>query len=164
MKPEKKMTEPTHTGKRGEHPVAAAMGATLGAVTGAAVVGATQGGIAGTAAGLPGMAAGVATGAVVGALAGKGLAQEINPTTEDAFWSNNYRTRSYVSPDEDYDTYGPAYRYGIKCFTKYEGRNFDEIEPMLSREWEEEPNATLPWQRARPAVQDAYERLCRSKA
>lgn len=159
MRPEKKMKEPTHVGKHGEHPVAGAVGATVGAVTGAAVVGATQGAAMGSVAGLPGMAAGVAAGAVVGALAGKGLAQEINPTTEDAFWSNNYKTRSYVGDDEDYEIYRPAYRYGVDSYTRHEGRNFEEVESKLGTEWENDNNASLPWHKARPAVKDAYDRL-----
>ena len=74
----------THVGEHGDHPVGGAVGAALGAVAGAAAVGAAQGAALGTVIGLPGMAAGVAIGGVVGALAGKGVAQETNPTTGDA--------------------------------------------------------------------------------
>ena len=150
----------THVGNHGDHPVGGAVGAVVGAAAGAAVVGAAQGAVLGTVAGLPGMAAGVAIGGVVGALAGKSVAQEFNPTTEDAYWSQNYKTRSYVEKDTDYDTYRPAYRHGIEAYGKYEGRKFDEIEPQLSKDWQEaRSDSTLPWDKAKPATRDAYDRL-----
>jgi hypothetical protein len=149
---------PTHVGKHGEHPVGGAVGAAVGAAAGAAAVGAAQGAALGTVAGIPGMAAGVAIGGVAGALVGKGVAQEINPTTEDAYWSENYKTRDYVEKNEDYDIYRPAYHHGIDAFTRYEGRSFDEIEPDLSKEWENS-KAPLPWKKARHATRDAYDRL-----
>jgi len=151
----------THVGKHGDHPVGGAVGAAIGAAAGGAAVGAAQGVIAGTVAGLPGMAAGVAVGGVVGALAGKGIAQEVNPTTEDVYWSEHYKNRPYIEEDANYDTYGPAYRYGVEAYTRYEGRAFDDIEPTLSEEWKNN-GAPLPWERARPASRDAYDRLAKS--
>jgi len=150
---------PTHVGEYGDHPVGGAAGAVVGAVAAAAAVGAAQGAAMGTVAGLPGMAAGVAIGGVVGALAGKGLAQEINPTTEDAYWSENYKSRPYVDGTQDYTNYGPAYRNGIDAFTKNEGRTFDEIEPQLSKDWESERSGNISWDKAKPAARDAYDRL-----
>ena len=150
----------THEGKHGDHPVGGAVGAAVGAAAGAAVVGAAQGAVAGTVAGFPGMAAGVAIGGVVGALAGKAAAQEINPTTEDIFWSENYHTRPYIEKDANYNSYGPAYRHGIEASTKYEGRTFNDIEPQLSKDWEmARGDSALSWGKAKPAARDAYERL-----
>jgi len=123
----------THVGKHGDHPVGGAIGAAVGAAAGAAVAGAAQGAMLGTVAGLPGMAAGVAIGGVVGALVGKGAAQEINR---------------------------PAYRHGIDAYGRYEGRKFDEIEPSLSEDWEAtQGDLDLPWDKAKPAARDAYDRL-----
>ncbi len=149
---------PTHVGEYGDHPVGGAVGAAVGAAAAGAAVGAAQGALLGTAAGLPGMAAGVAIGGVVGALAGKGIAQEINPTTEDVYWSENYLNRPYVEEGVAYDVYGPAYRHGISAYTRYEGRTFDDIEPELEESWIND-GSPLPWERARPASRDAYERL-----
>jgi len=150
----------THVGKHGDHPVGGAIGAAVGAAAGAAVAGAAQGAMLGTVAGLPGMAAGVAIGGVVGALVGKGAAQEINPTTEDVYWSENYATRDYIEKDATYDVYRPAYRHGIDAYGRYEGRKFDEIEPSLSEDWEAtQGDLDLPWDKAKPAARDAYDRL-----
>ncbi len=157
---EKKMKVATHEGEYGDHPIAGAVGAAVGAAAGAAVVGAAQGAMLGTVAGLPGMAAGVAIGGVVGALAGKGVGQEINPTTEDIYWSENYDSRPYVTTDASYDDYRPAYRHGIDAYSRNPGRSFDEIEPQLGREWEvARGSSNLGWDNAKPASRDAYDRL-----
>ena len=66
----------------------------------------------GTVAGPVGTAVGAAVGAVVGGLAGKGIAEAIDPTVEDAYWRDNYRSRPYAS-DASYDDFGPAYAYSV---------------------------------------------------
>ena len=77
------------TGAPGAHPVGTAAGAVAGGLaTGAAV---------GTVAGPVGTAVGAAVGAVVGGLAGKGIAEQIDPTVEDAYWRDNYASRPYAS-------------------------------------------------------------------
>jgi hypothetical protein len=158
MATDSKAKVPTHVGKHGDHPVGGAVGAAVGAAAGAAAVGAAQGAALGTVVGVPGMAAGVAIGGVVGALAGKGVAQEINPTTEDVYWSENYKTCSYIKEGDTYEAYGPAYRHGIDAYSKYQGKNFDSVEPELKDEWDLS-GQSLPWHKARPATRDAYERL-----
>jgi hypothetical protein len=155
---------PTHVGKHGDHPLGGAVGAAVGAAAGAAATGAVQGAALGAVAGVPGVAAGVAIGGVVGALAGKAVAQEINPTTEDAYWSENYKTRPYVESNSSYDAYKPAYRHGVDAFTKYPDKSYDEIEPQLSKDWNNvRGNSTLSWDKAKPATRDAYERLAARK-
>ena len=151
---------PTHSGELGDHPVGGAVGAVVGAVAGAAAVGAAQGAAVGAMAGPAGLAAGVAIGGVIGALAGKGAAQIINPTTEDAYWSEHYTTRPYIEPNVTYDEYGPAYRHGIEAYGRFEGRRYEEIEPQLSKEWDKaRGTSNLSWDKATPATRDAYDRL-----
>jgi hypothetical protein len=114
----------------------------------------------GAAAGPVGIAAGAGIGAVVGALAGKGIAQAVNPTTEDAYWENEYKKRDYVEPNAGYDNYGPAYRYGVDAYSRFEGRPFDQIEPQLGSDWNTaRDKSTLEWDKARHATRDAYDRL-----
>jgi hypothetical protein len=154
----KKQKVATHEGKLGEHPVGGAVGAAVGAAAGAATAGAIEGAAIGSVAGVPGAAAGIIAGGLAGAYIGKGVAQEINPTTEDAYWSENYRNRSYISQGETYEAYRPAYRYGVEGYSKYEGRDFDEVEPEFRKEWDIS-GQSLPWEKARPATRDAYDRL-----
>ena len=76
------------TGAPGAHPVGTAAGAVAGGIAAGAAVG--------TVAGPVGTAIGAAVGAVVGGLAGKGIAEQIDPTAEDAYWRDNYSSRPYV--------------------------------------------------------------------
>lgn len=157
-----KKKTPTHVGEHGDHPVGGAVGAAVGAAAGAAAVGAAQGAAIGSVVGVPGMAAGIAIGGVAGALAGKAIAQDINPTTEDAYWSENFKDRPYAA-GKNYETYKPAYMYGVECYGSCSDKSFDEIEPQLSKDWEQRNQGSLTWDEARPATRDAFERL-RSKS
>ena len=102
----------------------------------------------------------MAIGGVIGALAGKEAAQIVNPTTEDAYWRDNYKHRAYFDSLTSYDSYAPAYRYGIEAYSTYVGRNFDEIESQLAKEWDSARGTSrLTWDTAKLAARDAYERL-----
>ncbi len=139
------------TGEPGSHPV----GTGLGAVAGGMVAGAA----AGTVAGPLGTLAGAAVGAVVGGLAGKGVAEMIDPTAEDAYWRDNYATRPYTDGGS-YDEFGPAYRYGVSSYTAYPDRTFEEIEPDLRRDWAAARGSSrLEWDRARFAAKDSWQRV-----
>ena len=115
------------SGALGTHPV----GTGLGAVAGAAAGGAAAGALAGTAAGPAGTLVGGLVGALAGGLAGKGLAEMIDPTAEEAYWRENFSSRPYVAQGATYDDYGPAYRYGVDAYGRYEGQSFEKAEPEL---------------------------------
>ncbi len=140
------------TGEPGSHPVGTGVGAAGGALAGAAV---------GTAVGGPvGGVIGGAIGAVGGGLAGKGVAERIDPTVEDKYWRDNYRTRPYVGTDESYETYEPAYRYGWESRNKYEGKTWEQAEPELGRDWDRaRGTSSLQWDRAKQATKDAWHRV-----
>jgi hypothetical protein len=123
------------TGAPGSHPVGTAAGAVAGGAAGAAV------------------------GAVVGGLAGKGIAEQIDPTVEDAYWRDNFTSRPYAT-GSTYDEYRPAYRYGWDSYSKYPGRRFDEVESDLSRDWDRtKGESKLTWDRAKLATKDAWNRV-----
>ena len=79
---------------------------------------------------------GAAVGAIVGGLAGKGIAETIDPTLEDAYWRDNYSSRPYVDGGATYDDYGPAFGYGVDAYSRYPGLSFDQAEADLSRDWD----------------------------
>jgi len=140
------------TGAAGAHPV----GTGLGAVAGGIAAGAA----AGTVVGPVGTAIGAAVGAVVGGLAGKGVAEMIDPTAEDAYWRDNYATRPYVPAEATYDDFGPAYRYGVDSYEKHPGRSFDDIEDDLGRDWNTARGTSrLEWDRAKSATRDSWQRV-----
>jgi len=138
------------TGEPGAHPI----GVGVGAVAGGAVAGAA----AGTVAGPVGTGVGAAIGAVIGGLVGKGVAEGIDPTSEMAYWRENYATRDYVHPGRAFDDYAPAYDYGVRTYRPESA--FADLEPDLAGEWDRvRGNSDLEWNDARPAVRDAWDRL-----
>lgn len=140
------------TGEPGSHPVGTGVGAALG--------GAVAGAATGTVAGPIGTLVGAAIGAVVGGLAGKGIAESIDPTREDAYWRDNYGTRPYVESGDSYDNFGPAYSYGVSAYGRHAGRKFEDVEPELARDWNAmRGQSDLGWDRARNATRDAWQRL-----
>jgi hypothetical protein len=116
------------TGAAGAHPVGVALGATGGAAAGAAV---------GAVGGPVGAVVGAAVGGLAGGLAGKGAAETVNPTAEDAYWSQHYHERPYVQEGREYAYYKPAYRFGWESYSQYAERTFDEIDENLAREWDQ---------------------------
>src|SRR5688500_13006547 len=143
------------SGEPGSHPVGTGVGA---AITGAAA------GMAGGALGGPiGAVAGAAIGAVAGGYAGKAVEEQLDPTTEDAYWRKNYRNRPYVESDADYEAYRPAYQYGWESRTRHTGRRFDEVEPELEMGWgERRSQSDLAWDKAKFAARDAWDRVERA--
>ena len=98
-------------------------------------------------------------GAVVGGLAGKGIAEQIDPTVEDAYWRDNFMSRPYAT-DSTYDEYRPAYRYGWDSYSKHPGRRFEEVESDLSHGWDRaKGESKLTWDRAKLATKDAWNRV-----
>lgn len=139
------------TGEPGAHPVGTGAGAASGAAAGAAI---------GTVVGGPiGFAVGGVVGAVAGGLAGSGVAEKMNPTIEDAFWRENYKSRPYVVADSAYGTYEPAYRYGWESRTLHGHRTWDDAQDDLSSGWDgARGTSTLTWVDAKPATRDAWNR------
>lgn len=143
------------SGTPGAHPVGVGVGAVLG--------GAAAGAATGTIAGPVGTVVGAAVGAVVGGLAGKGVAESIDPTREDAYWNENYTSRPYVRAGADYNDYGPAYRYGTDAYARQPGRSFEDSEAELQRGWDKaRGTSTLDWDHAKNASRDAWHRVSNS--
>ena len=140
------------TGAPGAHPVGTGIGAAAG--------GAAAGAAIGTVAGPVGTAIGMAAGAIVGGLAGKGVAEKIDPTAEDAYWRTTYSSRSYVDKDTPYDIYQSAYRTGYEGYSLYPGRRYEQVEIDLHRDYEKTRRTTgLDWNKAKHATRDAWLRV-----
>lgn len=142
-------------------PITGEPGAHLaGTGVGAAAGGAAAGAAIGTVAGPVGTLIGAAAGAIVGGLAGKAVAENIDPTAENAYWQKNYVSRPYVEQGAMFDDYGPAYGYGVGAASQYHGREFDDVESDLSGSWESKRgSSSLTWDRARAATRDAWDRV-----
>jgi phage tail tape-measure protein len=139
------------TGAPGAHPVGTGVGATGGAAAGAAI---------GAVAGPVGAAVGLVAGAIAGGLAGKGVAEKIDPTVEEAYWKNNFSKQKYVEPNASFATYQPAYRTGYEGRSRYAGKQYDEVEADLQRDYEKSKGtASLSWEKAKHATRDAWHRV-----
>lgn len=147
------------SGRAGAHPVGTGVGAVAG---GAAAVGAAAlaGAALGTTVGPVGTAVGATVGAVVGGLAGKGVAEQVNPTVEHGYWRKNFATRPYADKNASYDEYGPAYQYGWEAQARHQGKSFDEAESTLQRDWDKARGTSkLGWDRAKQAARDSWNRV-----
>jgi hypothetical protein len=153
----------------GSHPIGVGVGAAGGGAAGAAAgaaIGAAAGAISTGPAAPIGAVVGTVVGAIAGGLAGKGVAEAVNPTTEDAYWRENYKTRPYAAADANYtyeEDYRPAYRYGWESRSRYEGKKFEDVESDLGRDWDRtRDKSRLGWDRAREATRDAWHRVERA--
>ncbi|MDO9314018.1 MAG: hypothetical protein Q7T97_05685 [Burkholderiaceae bacterium] len=132
----------------GAHPV----GTGIGAVLGGAAAGAATGTVAGP--------VGTVVGAAIGGLSGKGVAEEVNPTSERAYWSENFSGRDYVEKGSSFYDYGPAYGFGVEARGRYPGRDFDDVESEMSSDWAASRGTySLSWERAKHAARDAWNRI-----
>ena len=148
----------------GAHPVGTGIGAAAGGVAGGVAGAAISGAMAGTVAGGPvGTAVGLVAGAVAGGLAGKAVGERIDPTVEDAYWRENYRTQDYYTKGLSYDDYAPGYRTGYEGYSRYPGQRFDDVEHQLAGEYDEQKGRSkLGWDKAKAAARSAWERVERA--
>jgi hypothetical protein len=78
---------------------------------------------------------------------------------EEAFWRSTYPSRPYFAPDVPFETYAAAYRHGWEARSKLSTRSFADVERLLRTEWEQsDAGRQLDWNRARPAISDAWDR------
>lgn len=138
------------TGAPGSHPLGTGVGTAGGGLAGAAI-GAVVGGPVGA-------MVGAVVGGVAGAFSGHSVAEAVNHTDEEAFWRAEHAGQEW-GKDGPYEHYEPAYKTGIAAAEKYRARDFHEIEEDLARDYEKTANVAIPWDRARPAVRAAWDRL-----
>jgi uncharacterized protein (TIGR02284 family) len=138
------------TGEPGAHPLGTGAGAAGGAAAGAAL---------GMVGGPVGAAVGGVVGAVVGGLAGKGAAEAVNPTAEEAYWRENYTREPYYQDGFAFDEYAPAYRLGFNGRSRYVGE-WDDVEPRFASDWSTaNAGSTLAWPQAQHATRAAWTRV-----
>jgi hypothetical protein len=144
------------SGELGAHPLGAGVGA-AGTGSVATVVGGVVGGPVGA-------VVGAVIGSVVGGLAGKDVAEQLNPTLEDIFWRENYSSTPYFEKGTTYADYQTAYRAGYEGFDRYghSGHSYSDIEKNLQLDYENDQTGSLPWEKAKHAVRDAWYRAASS--
>jgi hypothetical protein len=147
------------SGGRNADPITDAPGAhPIEAGIGAAVAGAASGVALGAVAGPVAAAVGAAAGAVAGGYAGKGIGELIDPTTEDHWLRDHFRSRPYVEEGDTFEDFAPAFRYGALAEAKYGDAGIDLMDEQLRHDWEASKDSDMPWTKAKEAVRDAYDR------
>ena len=137
--------------KPDEHKAGVAVGAVSGTVMGA---------LAGASVGPVGAVAGAALGGALGSVAGRSAAKSVDAAVENRHWEQAFKTRPYVDPSLKYSDYEPAYRFGWESYERHAGREFNDIDVELMREWDSHRGESpLTWERAREATREAWERV-----
>lgn len=141
------------TGTPGAHPVGVGIGTAAG--------GAAAGAAAGAVAGPVGAVAGAVVGGLIGGLAGKGVAESMNPTVEDAYWREAHADEPYYDQAYAYEDYAPAYRTGYEGASRYAAASsFTDAEPKLRDDYLRNRGASaLEWDTARSATRSAWDRV-----
>ena len=148
------------TKEPGAHPVGVGVGAAVGGAAVGVGTAAATGAAVGTAAGPIGTVVGAAVGAVVGGLAGKAVAEKYDPTVEDRYWRDNYKSQPGYSKDYTYDDYAPAYRMGAESRSKYAGQTWSEAEGRMSADWDRAKGSSkMTWEHAKASMRAAWDRL-----
>ncbi len=156
---EENPNDPNVRDPKHKHELGGTLGMTVGGVAGGIAAGVAAGAVIGGVAGPVGAVLGAAIGGAVGGSAGESIAREVNPTLEEKYWSENYHTRAYVK-ESNFETYRPAYRYGVEAYQKNAGREFDDIEPNIRNNWgAARGESKLEWEEAREAARDAFNRV-----
>ncbi|KAF0812142.1 hypothetical protein IGB42_03419 [Andreprevotia sp. IGB-42] len=147
------------TGETAFHPAGTATGAVAGGAVG--IGAAVAAGVAlGAVAGPLGMAAGAAIGAVAGGWAGKALAEQVNPSEEEAYWREHHHVQPYFDNVHGFEEYREAYRTGYEGRVRYEGRSFDEVEKELRLEYERNRDQSdLDWEEGSLAARASWNRV-----
>ena len=81
-------------------------------------------------------------------------------SVEETYWRQNWNTRPYAQADRNFDYYSPGYRFGYESANRYRGRNFNDVEGDLRRDWDRyEHRGQSTWENMKDAVRDAWNRV-----
>jgi hypothetical protein len=84
----------------------------------------------------------------------------VDARAEEAYWRMHYTREPYYERGYAFEDYLPAYRTGWEGRVRYHGRNFEQAERELARDYQRNRgNSLLDWRRNRHAAQAAWERV-----
>ena len=89
-----------------------------------------------------------------------GSMREVDWGTEDAYWQSAYPGRPYARADRGFDYYRSAYRYGSESAVRHHGRDWNDVETDLRRDWDSyRGESSSVWEDVKDAVRDAWDRV-----
>lgn len=81
---------------------------------------------------------------------------------DDTYYRNHY-TSTYGAAGGSYDDYAPAYAYGtqMRGDTRYQGRQWDDVESNLRTDWESRSGAASgsSWEKMKAAVRHGWDKV-----
>jgi hypothetical protein len=87
----------------------------------------------------------------------------INPTAEEAYWRDAYRSEPYYRSEFTYEDYSPAYRVGYTGPVRRNGE-FETLEGELKNDFDRvRGRSRLRWEEAREATRAAWRRAKRNE-
>lgn len=135
-----------------DHNIGAGTGAAGGAVTGA-VIGSAVAGPVGT-------VIGAVAGGIAGAKAGDSIAEMVNPTEYNQHFESSFRDAPGYVQGREWSDYQPAYQYGYQTYGQNRGKQFEDVEGELERNWDStRADSRLQWNEARSAVRDSWHHI-----
>ena len=88
------------------------------------------------------------------------LAVRVNPEVEETYWRQNYLREPYYERGYTFDDYLPAYRTGWEGRLRYAGRNYEQCERDLQRDYQRNRGRSqLDWAKNRHAVRAGWDRF-----
>jgi hypothetical protein len=86
---------------------------------------------------------------------------KITPDSNDDSYYRNHWSTNYASGGGNYDDYAPAYRYGSEARTRYNGRNWDDVETDLRSDWNTRyaGSGASTWEKFKGAVRHGWDRV-----
>lgn len=85
---------------------------------------------------------------------------------ENNYWQEHYSSRPYYNKSRDYNTYQPAYRYGVDLYNQNPGVPYSSLnQEQLKMGWNSaRDKSQMDWADVQIATQDAYNRLYESNS
>jgi uncharacterized protein (TIGR02271 family) len=87
--------------------------------------------------------------------------ESLGAQDDDTYFRNDWKT-NYSSLGGTYDDYAPAYSYGTKMRsdTRYQGRNWDDVESDLRSDWEStNKGGASTWEKMKAAVRRGWDKI-----
>jgi uncharacterized protein (TIGR02271 family) len=87
--------------------------------------------------------------------------ESLGAQDDDTYFRNDWKT-NYSSLGGTYDDYAPAYTYGsqMRSDTRYQGRNWDDVESDLRSDWESNnKGGASTWEKMKAAVRRGWDKI-----
>lgn len=83
-------------------------------------------------------------------------------SSDDAYYRNHFNG-AYGSQGGSYNDYSPAYSYGtqMRGDTRYQGRQWDDVESDLHKDWDSRNTGASTWEKVKAAVRHGWDKTTR---